>query len=126
MVAGRPIWASAWAMAAVASLSDFPGARLNEMVVAGWVSWWLTAVGVDASAQAAIAERGTCVSAAPLTATPWEAPRGGGAAGPATALAPTARDVPRLALACPGTPATAGAAVELAAPSGVAFRPALG
>ena len=38
-VDGRPIAASALATEAVASLSDLPAARLNEIVVAGCVSW---------------------------------------------------------------------------------------
>ena len=85
MVAGMPISASAWRSAAVASLKDLPGARLKEMVVAGSLSWWFTAVGVDASAQCAMADSGTILSGVVLTATPCEAARPGGAAGPATA-----------------------------------------
>src|SRR5271154_5064970 len=87
MVTGRLIEACAVWIAAVASLSDWPSARLNEMVVAGWVSWWLTEVGVDESAQLAKAESGTCDSLVPDTATPVEAARAGGALGPVTAAA---------------------------------------
>jgi hypothetical protein len=93
-------------MARVASLRDFPGARLNEMVVAGWVSWWLTEVGVAPSAQWAKADRGVIVSGVVLTATPCEAARPGGAAGPATAVAPTASAAPDPAARAPGCPAT--------------------
>src|SRR5215469_9014458 len=77
-------------IARAASLSDLPSARLYEMVVATWESWWFTEVGVAESAQAANAESGTSASALPETATPVEAARAGGAPGPATAdaLAP--------------------------------------
>ena len=39
-------------------------------MVAGWVSWWLTEVGVEASAQLAKADSGTMDSGVLLTATP--------------------------------------------------------
>src|ERR1700722_4156151 len=90
MVDGMPIEADARAMAAVASLSDWPSARLNEMVVAGWVSWWLTEVGVELSAHWAKAESGTSDSVVLETATPVEAACAGGAPGPVTATADVA------------------------------------
>ena len=120
MVAGMPIAACAWAIAAVASLRDLPGARLKERVVAGWLSWWLTAVGVAWSAQDANADRGMIRSAAVLTATPWDAARPGGAAGPATGVTPTAKVAPALAPNAPGWPATLTGAAMLEAAAGVA------
>ena len=63
-------------IAAVASLSDLPSARLNEIVVAGWVSWWLTEVGVELSAQLAKADSGTIDS---VGAGDRDAGRGGAA-----------------------------------------------
>src|SRR5580698_8320413 len=94
MVTGRLIEACARSIAAVASLSDWPSARLNEMVVAGWVSWWLTEVGVEESAHWAKDESGTSDSVVPETATPVEAARAGGALGPATAAAAVAAPAP--------------------------------
>ncbi len=43
--------ASAWWTAESASLSDFPSARLNEIVVARDWSWWLIERGCEPSAQ---------------------------------------------------------------------------
>src|SRR5579864_3274501 len=85
MAAGSPIELAASRIAIDASLSDLPCARLNEMVVAGWVSWWFTEVGVEVSAQCAKAASGASASGAPETATPPEAARTGGDVGPVTA-----------------------------------------
>src|ERR1700678_838438 len=82
MLVGMWIAAAASSMARVASLSDFPVARVDEMVVAGSVFWWFTEVGVAPSAQWAKADSGVISSGVVLTATPWEAARPGGAAGP--------------------------------------------
>src|ERR1700751_4836927 len=59
------IWIScvACANAAVASLSDFPGARLKEMVVATNWLWWLTASGVLLALVSENARSGVMVSA---------------------------------------------------------------
>jgi hypothetical protein len=46
IVAGMPISFTARVIAVCASLKDFPGATLNEIVVATKVPWWLTASGV--------------------------------------------------------------------------------
>src|SRR5665213_2338657 len=75
------MWIAAWAAAtsAWASDSEAPSARLNEMVVAGAASWWLTEVGVAPSAHLPIAARGTGSLAVSDTAAPCEAPRPGGA-----------------------------------------------
>src|SRR5580658_10473070 len=94
MVTGRLIEAWARWIAAEASLSDSPSARLNEIVVAGWVSWWLTEVGVDESAHCEKADNGTSDSVVPETATPVEAASAGGALGPATAEAAVAAPAP--------------------------------
>src|SRR5579863_6862995 len=90
MVGGMAIEAEAAAMAFSASLSDLPSARLKEIVVAGWVSWWLTEVGVEESAHCAKAESGTSDSGALETATPLEAARTIGEPGPDTAAAAVA------------------------------------
>src|SRR5215469_11371908 len=74
-----PIAAEAALMAAWASLREAPSAMLNEMVVAGEVSWWLTWVGLALSAQLPMADRGTGSLAVSDTAAPCEAPRPGGA-----------------------------------------------
>ena len=60
-------------MAASASLSDLPGGRLNEIVVATYWLWWFTASGVEPGAKRATAESGTMVSVAVATAAPVEA-----------------------------------------------------
>src|SRR5579862_2485417 len=107
MVTGRPIEASARWIATVASLSDWPSARLNEMVVAGWVSWWLTEVGVEESAQLANDESGTSDSLVPETATPVDAARAGGALGPATATAAVAAPAAGAPVTAPNPPVPA-------------------
>jgi hypothetical protein len=63
-------------------------------------------VGVEWSAHRAKADRGTICSGVMLTATPCEAARPGGAAGPATAVTPTATAAPVLEGRAPGWPAT--------------------
>src|SRR3569833_1614519 len=75
------MWIAAWAaaMSAWASDSEAPSARLNEMVVAGAASWWLTEVGVAPAAHLPIADRGTGCLAVSATAAPCDAPRPGGA-----------------------------------------------
>ena len=60
-------------IAASASLSDLPGGRLNEIVVATYWLWWLTASGVEPGANRATADSGTMVSEAVATAAPVEA-----------------------------------------------------
>src|ERR1700722_10859390 len=107
MVAGRPTCACARSIAAVASLSDWPSARLNEMVVAGWVSWWLTEVGVEESAQLAKAESGTSDSVVLETATPVEAAWAGGALGPETAAAAVAAPAAGALVTAPKPPVPA-------------------
>ena len=74
--------ASASFTAVTASLSDFPCARLKEMVVAMDSSWWFTDRGWEPSAQVATDDSGTMVSALVLMARPEEAPREGGALAP--------------------------------------------
>ncbi len=75
------------------------------MVVAGWASWWFTVVGVEESAHAANSDSGAMSSGVLLTATPVEAPREGGAVGPASgATAPETPSWAEVALA-PSTPA---------------------
>src|SRR5580700_8739757 len=107
MVTGRPIEACARWIAVVASLSDCPSARLNEMVVAGWVSWWLTDVGVELSAHWANAESGTSDSVVPETATPVDAALAGGALGPATAAAAVAAPADGALVTAPNPPVPA-------------------
>ncbi len=59
---------AACAIAAVASLSDLPGARLNDSVVATNWLWWLTASGVTPGAEAVNPLIGDMDSAAVETA----------------------------------------------------------
>src|SRR6202012_5959072 len=94
-----PLVAAAWFTAEVASLSDLPGARLNEIVVAGETSWWLTVVGTEVWVKAASARRGTTFSAGALAAARVEAPRLGGATGPPSALTGAAPGAPALVVA---------------------------
>src|SRR5579871_6437578 len=68
------ICATAWSIAPLASLSDFPGARLNDSVVATNCSWWFTASGVLPGPYLVNAASGTIVSLLVLTAAPLEAP----------------------------------------------------
>ena len=68
-----PICRIASSTAAVASLSDLPGARLNEIVVATNSPWWLTASGVLPGPKLVNAASGTIVSLLVLTAAPDEA-----------------------------------------------------
>ena len=60
-VLGMPMAASAaWLSTATwASLSDLPGARLNEMVEATAWSWWFTEVGEAVGVKLAMADSGT-------------------------------------------------------------------
>ena len=74
IVAGTPICCMVVAGSPLtASLSDLPGGRLNEMVVATNGPWWLTASGVVPGPKWLNADSGTMVSAAVLTAAPVEA-----------------------------------------------------
>ena len=57
-----------------ASLSDAPGARLYEIVLATNRPWWLTAKGVWPGSKWLKAASGTMVSRAVLTAEPAEVP----------------------------------------------------
>ncbi|MNK97628.1 hypothetical protein D3C87_1179720 [compost metagenome] len=59
-VSGAPILASASRMASVASDSENPSARLNEMVEAANWPWWFTPSGVLVGVTRAKAESGTC------------------------------------------------------------------
>src|ERR1700732_4430593 len=68
-----PIRRIASSTAAVASLSDLPGARLNEIVVATNEPWWLTANGVLPGPYVVKEASGTIVSLLVLTAAPDEA-----------------------------------------------------
>src|SRR5205085_6559108 len=72
-VLGMPIRRIAFSIATVASLSDFPGGKLKEIVVATNMPWWLTAIGVLPCSQCANAESGTMLSAAVDTGAPLEA-----------------------------------------------------
>src|ERR1700744_6261327 len=65
---GRPIARSASAIAASASLNDFPGATLKATVVETNAPWWFTASGVWPSPRLAKAESGIIVSNEVLTA----------------------------------------------------------
>ena len=78
---------AAWT-ATTASLREWPGARLKEMVVATDSSWWFTEIGDEAGPKVAMADRGTMISLTPLIATAAEAPRVGGATGPARVVCP--------------------------------------
>src|ERR1700744_4923770 len=69
-----PILRSACAMIWAASLSDPPAGRLNEMVPATRPLWWFTWVAVWLFEKVIIAESGTMVSAAVLSALPLELP----------------------------------------------------
>src|SRR4051794_23927181 len=100
---GMPISASAWAMAALASLSDLPSARLNEIVVASTPSWWLIAAGVARLPMVAKLASGIIRRGAVLIALPVAWSRAPGlaeavAAVPLAAVAPPAPEFvpPRL------------------------------
>src|SRR5579871_4209252 len=106
-------------MARVAALSDSPCARLNEMVVAGAPSWWLTEVGAEVWLNDATALSGTTPSFAALTATPLEAVRLGGATGPLSALTGAAPGAPA------ATTAARASANGLTAAAAAVVRPVL-
>src|SRR5580704_5601081 len=85
MLAGTPISRSTLWMASMASLSDLPGARLNEIVTAGNCPWWLIESDVVAVETDAKVESGTSVL--------WKgvricAPGVGGVLGPLAAASP--------------------------------------
>src|ERR1700761_9581226 len=67
MDAGMPISRIARSTATFASLSDFPGARLNEIVVATNGPWWFTESGVVPGPKVVNADSGTIVSKLVLT-----------------------------------------------------------
>src|SRR5580698_7194048 len=70
---GMPIEAAAFATPIVASLSEWPGARLNDTVAATKGPWWLTDKGVCPGPKWLNAARGTMVSFAVLTEAPADA-----------------------------------------------------
>ena len=70
--------ASASVMATRASASVAPSARLNEIVVASSVSWWLTEVAVGPSMKRAITFSGTMLSGVLLSTLPPDALRSAG------------------------------------------------
>src|SRR5664279_6479726 len=70
--------ASAWVMALRAPARVAPSARLNEIVVASSVSWWLTEVAVGPSMKRAIAFSGTMLSGELLSTLPPDALRSAG------------------------------------------------
>ena len=69
-----PICSICCAIATVASLKVFPGARLNEIVLAMNGPWWLTANGVLPLSITVNADSGTIVSRLVLTAEPADVP----------------------------------------------------
>src|SRR5579863_10488806 len=73
MVAGMPISFTARLIAADAALREAFGARLNEIVVATKVPWWLTASGVVPEPYFAMTASGIIGSAATVTAEPVDA-----------------------------------------------------
>src|ERR1700754_3853249 len=73
IVAGTPSRFMVPSIVATAVLSETPGGRLNEMVVATRRPWWLTASGVAPWLNFATAESGIMVSCLVDTAEPVEA-----------------------------------------------------
>src|ERR1700742_2842798 len=73
MVAGTPIRFMAASIEVTAELSEPPGGRLKEIVLATRRPWWFTASGVAPCVNRATADKGIMVSALVLTAEPVEA-----------------------------------------------------
>src|SRR5579859_3475200 len=73
MVGGMSIRRMAVSMAVVAVLSETPGGRLNDTVLATRRPWWLTTSGVSPCAKRATLDSGIIVSRPVLTAIPVDA-----------------------------------------------------
>src|SRR5438067_575933 len=101
-----PMSASAWAIAAWASESDLPSARLNETVVASTPSWWLTEAGVARLPMVAKLFSGIIRRGAVLMALPVAGSREPGLA-EAVAVVPLAAVAPPVADGWPPTEALA-------------------